>query len=182
MKVRPTIGSPACVAATWAFNLFMMRHTKNQFAEAELKFTYKRAINSFKITNGNQAYAYFKSIWDKDLIYMQEQLYVLFLNQAKEVICWRCLHTGTMHSAPIDKRLLFGFAYGCMASFIIIAHNHPSGKITPSKADLVSTRELVQASKLLDIVLLDHLVIGYDQYYSFLAETMFSDCTVESLS
>ncbi len=145
-----------------------MRIPKNQFAEAELKLTYKKAAHPFKITNGNEAYYYLKSIWDKNLIDIQEQFYVLFLNQKKEVICWRCLHTGTMNTALIDKRLLFGYAYGCMASAIIIAHNHPSGHVKPSKGDYSLTREMISVSKVIGIDLLDHLVISRDGYYSFL--------------
>jgi len=145
-----------------------MRNQKNQFAQAELKLSYKRANNSVKITNGNEAYAYFKSIWDKNLIAVQEQFYVVFLNQAKEVICWRCLHTGTMNSAQIDKRILFGLAYGCLASSIIVAHNHPSGYINPSQADFSLTKELTSAAKILGFTFLDHIVIGNNQYYSFL--------------
>jgi DNA repair protein RadC len=147
-----------------------MRVSKNQFAPAELKFSFKRAINPITITNGNDAYFYFKSIWDKELIAIQEQFYVLYLNHAKEVICWRCLHTGTMQNTPIDKRLLFGFAFGCLASGVIIAHNHTSGFIKPSPKDLKLTQNLTQAANLLDIKLLDHLIIGNNQYYSFLAE------------
>ena len=147
-----------------------MRIPKNQFAEAELKLTYKKAVHPFKITNGNEAYFYLKSIWDKNLIDIQEQFYVLFLNQQKEVICWRCLHTGTMSDALIDKRLLFGYAYGCMASGIIIAHNHPSGQIRPSKADYSITQEIKLASRIVGITLVDHLLIGDNKYYSFLSE------------
>lgn len=147
-----------------------MRHIKNQFAEAELKLTYKKAKNPVKITNGNEAYFYLKSIWDKELIHIQEQFYVLFLNQHKEVICWRCLHTGTINNAIVDKRLLFGYAYGCMATGIIIAHNHPTGHVKPSIADCSLTNELIQASKIIGIALFDHLVIGDGGYYSFLSK------------
>ncbi len=73
-----------------------------------------------------------------------------------------------MNTALIDKRLLFGYAYGCMASGIIIAHNHPSGYVKPSKADYLLTKDIISVSKIIGIDLLDHLVIGDDGYYSFL--------------
>ncbi len=159
-----------------------MRQTKNKFAQAELKLIYKRAINPVKITNGNEAYSYFKSIWDKELINIQEQFYVLFLNKAKEVICWRCLHTGTMSEALVDMKLIFALAYGCLASSFIVAHNHPSGYVNPTQADFILTKELTGVAKLLGFNFIDHLVIGNSQYYSFLSKAQVGDFVLDVVS
>jgi len=143
-----------------------MRIPKNPFASSQLKFILKKSPNVYKINTNKDAYVYLRAIWDKELINVQEQIYVLYLNQVHEVIAWRCLHTGTMKEVLLDKRLLFGFAYGCMAAGIILAHNHPSGILNPSAADYTITKDIAAAAKLLDIRFLDHLIVSSTDYYS----------------
>ena len=146
-----------------------MRKLKNQFKAAELKISYKAAIHPTAITSEKDAEQFFYAIWDKKLINLQEQFYVLYLNQASEVICWRCLHTGAITSSVIDMRLLFGVAFGCCATRIIIAHNHPAGQLNPSQLDYNLTHRIKQAGKLLEVPLADHLIIAGGKSVSFYA-------------
>lgn len=110
---------------------------------------------------------FFTQVWDKDLLNLQEQVNALYLNSNNEVISWRCLNTGTCAETLFDIKLTLSCALICMASKIIIAHNHPSGKLQPSYNDITITNKLNQASALMDIQLEDHLIISRLGYYSF---------------
>jgi len=67
----------------------------------------------------------------------------------------------------VDVRILFKEAIERLATAIVIAHNHPSGTLKPSRADIQLTQKIKNASKLLDIQLLDHLIVADSGYYSF---------------
>ncbi len=140
---------------------------RTQFTEARLTVNFIPSNHPTKILEREDAENFLRSVWDDELIALQEQLYVLFLNQANEVICWRCLHTGTITSSLIDVRILFGLALGCCAVGFILAHNHPSGKLKPSQADLAITKKVKDAGELLDIVLLDHFIVAPKGSISF---------------
>ena len=70
----------------------------------------------------------------------------------------------------MDPKKAFKFALEFHACSIILGHNHPSGLISPSEADIKITKRLVDAGKLLEIAVLDHLIIGQDRFYSFADE------------
>jgi DNA repair protein RadC len=106
-------------------------------------------------------------IWDKALLNLQEQVYVIYLNGANEVICWRCLNTGTNCSTLFDIKLAIGLALTCQASNIIIAHNHPCGSLLPSGADVSVTGRLKAQTEFMDMKLLDHMIISRKGFYSF---------------
>jgi DNA repair protein RadC len=67
----------------------------------------------------------------------------------------------------VDIRLLFVAALNCVATSMIIAHNHPSGTLRPSQADKAITKKMQEAGRFLDIKVLDHLIITDESYYSF---------------
>ena len=143
-----------------------MRKSKTKFSEAQLTISFKPSVHPVKIMDKHDAESFLHSIWDSELINLQEQLYALYLNQKSEVICWRCLHTGTITSSEVDVRLLFGFALGCCAVAVIIAHNHPSGNPHPSQADIDLTKKVKQGGALLDISLVDHLIFAKGEVLS----------------
>lgn len=111
-------------------------------------------------------------IWDKQVIELQEQVYVLFLNGNNEVITWRNINTGTDNKSLFDMKIALCLALSCMASFMIVAHNHPYGFLTPSPADITITQRLKSAGNIIDIQLLDHLIINRVNYFSFLDNRM----------
>jgi DNA repair protein RadC len=93
---------------------------------------------------------------------------VLFLNNANEVICVNKLSRGGITATVVDGRILLATALKCMATGIIISHNHPSGKTQPSDNDINLTRRLKDACDLFEIKLLDHIIITPSSgYYSF---------------
>lgn len=100
----------------------------------------------------------------------QEVCYVLFLNRNNEVKSEKLMFMGGVSATIMDIRLIFREAIHQLASAIIVAHNHPSGNLLPSQADIRITEKLSQSGKLFDIVLLDHLIISPKGYYSFADE------------
>jgi DNA repair protein RadC len=96
----------------------------------------------------------------------QEHLRVIHLNTRNRVLGLEDVYRGSLNSSQVRVGELFKSAIRRNASAIIIAHNHPSGDPTPSPDDVAITRAIVQAGKLLDIDVLDHLVIGQGRFVS----------------
>lgn len=96
----------------------------------------------------------------------QEQLKLISLNTKNQVIRMQTVYQGTVNSSQLRVAEIFREAMRANATSIIVAHNHPSGDPTPSPEDVRVTENLVQAGKLLDIDLLDHLVIGHQRWVS----------------
>ena len=96
----------------------------------------------------------------------QEQLRVLLLDTKNHVVGQRVIYQGNVSSAIVRTAEVFRPAVIEAVPSIIVSHNHPSQDPTPSPEDAALTRELVQAGKLLDIELLDHIVIGGERFVS----------------
>lgn len=126
--------------------------------------TYKRKI---KITGTTVAHNALRKMWDVRLMNVQEQFCVLFLNNANEVVGFRCLSSGSLTASLVDLKILFGLACKSLSSGIIIGHNHPSGNCKPSPGDIDVTRRIKEAGKMLDVKLLDHIILTNNDYYSF---------------
>jgi DNA repair protein RadC len=145
-----------------------MPQVKSEWEVAEIQVRYEPTKNPrITIRDGHTASRVFREIWDKDLITVQEQVAVLFLNQANRPLGYRFLNTGTIKSSQVDVRLLMTIALNCMATQIVIAHNHPSGSLRPSNKDLLITHQVSEACKFFDIHLLDHIILTKDKHYSF---------------
>lgn len=97
---------------------------------------------------------------------MQEHLRVLLLDTRNRLITIETVYVGSLNLSLVRVGELFRAAIQRSAASLILAHNHPSGDPTPSPEDVALTRSVVQAGKLLDIEVLDHLVIGYGQFVS----------------
>jgi DNA repair protein RadC len=117
-----------------------------------------------KITSSQIAY----SILQRRLSDLpHEEFWILILNRANQVVKEEYLSKGGIAGTVVDVRLICRSALENNASGIVIAHNHPSGQILPSEQDKTITNKLREALKFFDIPLLDHLIIGDKQYYSF---------------
>jgi DNA repair protein RadC len=97
----------------------------------------------------------------------QEYFMAVFLNVKNEVINYEIISKGTADSSLVHPRDVFKQAIKNNTNKIIIAHNHPSNNCNPSKADLVTTTRLVDSGNLLGINIIDHIIIGSSNYYSF---------------
>lgn len=136
---------------------------------AEIKVSYSTTnTTKIKITKGEEAYKILLNSWDINTIELQEEFKVLLLNKANEVLGIYQLSKGGIAGTVIDVRLIFSVALKCNATGIIICHNHPSGNLKPSVADINITKKIKECSTLLDITLIDHLIISKTGFYSFI--------------
>jgi DNA repair protein RadC len=92
---------------------------------------------------------------------------LLCLNRANKVIGFYKVSSGGFAGTVADPKVIFTIALNCAASAIIIAHNHPSGNLKASKADIDLTNKIKLAGDTLEINLLDHIIMTEDSYYSF---------------
>lgn len=96
-----------------------------------------------------------------------EQFFIILLDRANHVIDKIRISQGGVSGTVADAKLIFRAAIDRLASGIILAHNHPSGNLKPSQADIQLTKNLKTSGKLLEISILDHLIIAGDSYFSF---------------
>lgn len=96
-----------------------------------------------------------------------EEFYVILVNRANRVLKVHRVSVGGINGTVVDARVIFKIALEHNATGIVLAHNHPSGQIVPSKSDREITSNLKIAGKLLEIELLDHIIVGNNAYYSF---------------
>lgn len=99
-----------------------------------------------------------------------EEFYVLYLNTANTVLRTEHIGKGGLSSTVADIRIILKSALLNSASKLIVAHNHPSGNLKASREDISMTEKLKEAANLMDIKLLDHLIIGGNDYYSMADE------------
>ena len=97
----------------------------------------------------------------------KEHFVIFFLDTQNQEVKREVVSVGTLNSSLIHPREVFEPAIKCLASHIIISHNHPSGSLEPSNEDLAVTRRLVEAGKLLGIEVLDHVIVTKEAYVSF---------------
>ena len=99
-----------------------------------------------------------------------EEFWVLLLNRANRLIRKQQVSIGGVAGTVADPKIIFKLAVGELSSGIIVAHNHPSGNLLASQADIQLTQRLKEAGKLLEIQVLDHLIVGGHKYFSFADE------------
>lgn len=127
-------------------------------------FKKKQNVKKIKITNAKEIYEYMKYLLDnKD----QEYFYCIYVNTKKEVIERKLLFMGTINRSTVHPREIFKYAYLNSASGIICVHNHPTGDTTPSKDDIMLTKALVETGIMSGIPIIDHVITGEEDYYSF---------------
>jgi DNA repair protein RadC len=123
--------------------------------------------NKTKITGSKDVADYFQSMLG-DLNH--EEFWILLLDRGNKIMDSFRISEGGISGTVIDVRKILKVAIEKQASSIILCHNHPSGTLQASDADLKITRKITDASKIMDISVLDHIIIGNDKYYSFADE------------
>ena len=99
-----------------------------------------------------------------------EEFWIILLNRANHVIKKIQISSGGIAGTVVDVRLIFKTAIENLSNSIILIHNHPSGNLKPSKADIELTKKLKSAGEIMDIHVLDHLIITEKEYFSFADE------------
>jgi DNA repair proteins len=135
---------------------------------SEIQVTYHPfKISQTKLTMSTDVIDVIRTIWDTGIIEMQEEVKILFVNSSNTVIGFYSLSRGGITSSLVDIRLILSVALKCLATGLILVHNHPGGNLNPSSADLAIVKKLNTACKLLDIALLDSIIITKESYTSF---------------
>ncbi len=96
-----------------------------------------------------------------------EEFWVVYLNRKNEVIKKENISKGGINGTVADIKIIFKYAIENLASALILFHNHPSGGLKPSKADMLLTKKIKDTGELMDTPVLDHIIIGEKNYYSF---------------
>jgi DNA repair protein RadC len=126
-------------------------------------------FESCRLNNSAQAQPLIKSLIETHGQSDREQFCVLMLNAKNEIIGLNIVSTSDVSSATVTPRELLKPAILSNSSALILAHNHPSGDVSPSQDDIAVTQRIVHASKIMGIVIHEHLIISMfdDRYYSF---------------
>jgi DNA repair protein RadC len=156
--------------------MIVMENSKNQqewYQIQEVELVYKSKIKASLrpvVTSAKQAYDVLWQTWDKNKVELQEQFKVLLINRGGKAVGIYELSTGGIAGTVADPRLIFMAALKANACSIILAHNHPSSNLKPSRADEELTRKIKEAGKFLEINVLDHIIVTEEGYYSFADE------------
>jgi len=143
------------------------------FPVQEIQLVYKQKFRPSerpKVNASEDSYRALLSTWNTGVMGFIEEFKILLLNRANRVIGCYDVSTGGICGTIVDPRVIFAAALKSCAVGIILAHNHPSGNLTPSESDIQLTQKIKQGGLLLDILVLDHLIITEDYYFSFADE------------
>jgi len=143
---------------------------QEQFKVAEVRVSYKPDYNINerpRISSSNQTFQLLKSQWDLGKINFLEEFKVVLLNRSNRVLGVVDISMGGVSGTFVDPKVVFAVALKGNASGIILTHNHPSGSVRPSEADIKLTKRMVECGKLLDINVWDHIILSEESYYSF---------------
>jgi DNA repair protein RadC len=121
-----------------------------------------QSISKEKLVSPKDIFNFFKPLC-QDL--KQEHIYAVYIDAKGHFIKHKLISIGGLNNSFIDEKSVFKWAYKCSAAAIILIHNHPSGDPTPSYQDIVTTRRLIAMADKLDMILLDHVIIG-EKYFS----------------
>lgn len=148
----------------------MTATSRTLWAVSEIELIYRnklKAEDRLKIPDASTAYNLLMTMWDMNKIELVEQFYIMLLDRNNACMGISHVSTGGVSSCIVDPKIVFGIALKSRATGLILAHNHPSGNLEPSKADRALTYQLQEAGKLLDISVLDHLIVTPKDYNSF---------------
>lgn len=147
-----------------------MKHT---ISEISVSYRPAKALKPAIITS-RDSLALFYEFFPEDTIHLQERFMVMYLNRANRVIGVYPVSVGGITGTVADIRLILSVALKTAATSLIMAHNHPSGNLMPSQADIALTRKTKEAASYMDIKVLDHIIISPEDglYYSFTDEGM----------
>ena len=129
----------------------------------------KRCLNidndiNIKFNKAENIFNFFKNIIGH---LSQEHLIAIFLDNKIKMICYKTIFIGTANMSITHPREVFKEAINNRAIYVILIHNHPSGDVTPSSADINFTNQILYTGNVIGIPLLDHLIISNSKYYSF---------------
>ena len=148
------IGQAKAIALLTAFEIGRRIRTE----KVELQPHIQNSMDVVNLMQAKIAYLKHEEFWD------------IYLNNANLILKTVQISKGGITSAEVDTRIVMQEAVMLKATQIILCHNHPSGSVKPSKADITLTEKINKISRIMDIVLVDHIIIHREKYYSFAEE------------
>ncbi len=139
----------------------------------EIELVYRNRVKQsdrIQISTAENAYDVFLSAWDMNKIDLVEQFMILLVDRGNRVLGVSNISTGGISACLVDPKIVFATALKAKASGIIMAHNHPSGNLKPSNADIALTDKLKEGGRFLDIQVMDHLIVTPQSFFSFANE------------
>ena len=150
-----------------------MKTFKEVLPEYKLKKDVSAGIHKAKISSSQDSYEIIKQFYEDDLD-LYESFFILLLNRSNNTMGYVKISQGGIAGTVCDPELITYYAIKSLASSIILAHNHPSGNLKPSTADIQITKRILdilnKLTTLVDIRLLDHVIISSEGFYSFADE------------
>lgn len=129
----------------------------------------KTEFKNIKITNSQNSADFIRQFYSDD-IGIFESFFILMLNRSNTTIGYAKISQGGTAGTVVDIKIVAKYAVDSLANSVILAHNHPSGTLTPSAQDLEITSKIKQGLSLLEIQVLDHIILTEENYYSFADE------------
>jgi len=137
---------------------------------SEIQLVYKPVIRPsqrLRVGQPSEVYKMLLDSWDMDSIDIVEQFKIVLLNRSNKVLGVSLISSGGISGTVVDLKVVFAVALKGGATSLVLSHNHPSGNLKPSGADIAITKRIKDAGKILDIDIVDHLIISSEGYYSF---------------
>lgn len=137
---------------------------------AEIQVNYSPRVKNkdrIKVIQANTAEQLFRQAWDSGRLELQESFKVMLLNRNNQLLGIVTVAEGGITQTQVDMRLVIGIILKSAAVGVIFAHNHPSGNCTPSESDFALQRKVEEQCKFFDILVLDHMILTADSFYSF---------------
>lgn len=142
---------------------------KNKVNEIQISYKEKEIISNLSPLNGSKdtAKLLFEH-WNKDTIELYETFKILLLNNSNKVKGIYEVSHGGITGTLVDLRIIFAVILKSLSTGVILAHNHPSQNLKPSKADIELTNKIIKAASFFDVKVIDHMIIiPNGNYYSF---------------
>ena len=138
------------------------------YTVGEVELSYKPKFKKLhKVASSEDAYRYLLPTYREGTICYKEYFKVLFLNQANQVLGYTLISEGGITETSVDVRIILQAALLTNSVALVLAHNHPSGSMKPSRQDMDITKQVKEAARLMRITVIDHLILTDEGYYSF---------------
>ena len=146
-------------------NIMDVNLFQQQIAEVKVSYSHKvKLADRAKVTGSHSVVNYVRPLWE-DIDY-RESFAILLLSRAMDILGINWISKGGVSGTVVDAKTIFQAALKTNSSAILLLHNHPSGILQPSNADIQITNKIKEGGKYLDISVPDHIIITSDGYYS----------------
>ena len=142
------------------------------YKQVDLVLKEIKKANVEKLNNSKSVADFLRTYAFENNVETYEQFYVVYLDRALHILGLHHVSKGGIVGTVADIKLICETALRLLASSVILSHNHPSGNLTPSQADINLTKNTKEALKTFEIAVVDHLIITKDSHYSFADESM----------